>query len=65
MKVGLKERILRAKSEKEIDKLLEEGKNYELASPSTTRKWGRVAQKVLVELGIPRKKKKSKKIEKK
>jgi hypothetical protein len=43
MKKGLRERILEAKSVKEVDDLLHEGSTYTNASENTRRAWKRTA----------------------
>lgn len=44
---GLRQRILKAASQDEVNKLLEEGKTYEFASHSTRNAWKSAARRAL------------------
>lgn len=41
--MGLKQRILAAQSEQEIEKLMDEGETYLMANEKTRRQWRRAA----------------------
>jgi hypothetical protein len=47
---SLKDRIKAARTGDEVEVLLEEGSNYETASPITRRSWFRTAQAVVNQL---------------
>jgi hypothetical protein len=42
---SLRDRILEANSEKQVDELLAEGAAYQFASPTTRRKWEKAARR--------------------
>jgi deoxyribose-phosphate aldolase len=44
--MGLKQKILSATSEKEVNKLVDEGKTYEFASVKTRNSWVNAAKRV-------------------
>ena len=56
MNIGLKQRILMASSEEEINKLMDEGKTFKLASETTIRRWGLAKEKALKTLADNHKK---------
>ena len=48
---GLRQKLLVAKSEEEITRLLEQGRSYEFASPKTQSRWIKAAHKARTRLG--------------
>jgi len=51
---GLKERLSKAASVKEVEGLLAEGATYKAVSPETARKWNRVSKAHIAFLSKPK-----------